>query len=395
VGKASVVCLPVFSLCVVSIGSAPKVNAGVYAGSAKSNSWVIRWVYAADAGRTGHPKGCSFGSLLFCTQERVRLSEPGGAQRRTTIGNSLAEGYLCGRIRPAVAETRRRDQHRCETLRILPVQSLLCHVDVKTVEPRGDSECIERRFKMRRKLKFALFVAGLCALADCTASAKVIHVRILGVVFTAPGGISDSNAAGTFDYDTGSQTISNISIVTGSGTLDCYETGAGACQSNTTRVTLQYTGSNYSSSGGATAQVIPDSSNLNNQQIVLYSNASGGSVTTSSGGTAKCNTNFNGGCELTLTIPANSLNAGGTIKLVSDSPNGSQSTAGSADPQGSPYCAFELFPGAQPGENFIRYNFTCGILAAGGGSTGLAMFMLLAATYTCARVWRRRTAQSV
>ncbi len=262
---------------------------------------------------------------------------------------------------------------------------------------------------MHRKLILALCIGSLCALADSTASAKVIHYTLSNVNFNAPplpsgGAVLDSSAVGTFDYDTVSQKISNISIVTTNtpGTLDCYETGTPTCPSNTTRVVLQYTGSSYissipGSSGGATAEVIPDPSNGNNQQIIFSSNANGGGSVNAPGGAtiSQCNANFNGGCILSLTIPANSLNGARYIQLVSELPIVSQSTPGSADPQGNAVCASESFTGAQGGI-FVRYSFApCGSLKAGGGLTAFATFTLLVAAYTSARVWRRRRAGSV
>jgi hypothetical protein len=262
---------------------------------------------------------------------------------------------------------------------------------------------------MRRNLMFAVCIASLLALAADTAGAKVIHYTLMNVNFNAPplpsgGAVADSSAVGTFDYDTVTQQISNISIVTTSipGTLDCYETGTPVCPSNSTRVILNYTGSNYISSipgesGGATAQLVSDPSNGNNQMIVFYSNVNGGGSVSAPGGTTstKCNRFLVNGCVLSLTIAKNALNGGGVIPLVSDYPNASQSTPGSADPQGNAINASESFQG-NLNCSFTRDSFAPGgYLTAGGGFIAFSGFALLVGAYISAQAWRRSRAVTV
>jgi hypothetical protein len=262
--------------------------------------------------------------------------------------------------------------------------------------------------KLNCKLILAICVANLCALADSRAIAATIQYTMNNVNFEAPplpsgGVVSDSFSVGTFNYDTVSQIISNISIVTTNtpGTIFCYENCSG-----TNIAVLGYTGSNYISSipgqsGGATAQVILDPANPNNQQIVFFSNSNGGGSVYAPGGrtSSPCNANYRGGCVLSLTIPKNSLNAGKNIQLASDSLIGAQTTPGSADPQGNPVCAVESWA-TNTGSSFVRYSFApCGSLTtpngAGGGLPGVTTFALLFAAYTLARVWLRRRAASV
>lgn len=268
---------------------------------------------------------------------------------------------------------------------------------------------------MSRKWILVVCVAQLCILAGGSADAAVIRYTLNGVNFQAPYNYtpvevgSDGSAVGTFDYDTSTQKISNISITTTSvpGTLACYEPNSRTC------AWVNYTGSNYISvnsgaSGGATAQLLPDPSNGNYQEILFSSNANGGgSVYVYPGGAAHtqaCNAFFSGGCTLSLRIPNNSLNAGGVIQLVSEVPNGTQTAPGSADPTGVAVCGQESWVGQN--SQYVRYIFaapSCGNLSgmnvpapgpapsgAGGGMTSLATFALLVGTYMLARAWRRR-----
>ena len=131
---------------------------------------------------------------------------------------------------------------------------------------------------MIRKWIFAFCIASLCAVGNSSAVAATIHYTLNNIKFQAPVGPpppiptppgyppqplgDDSSAVGTFDYDTGSQQISNISITTTStpGALNCYEPSPCAGVVN-------YTGSNYVSSnpgstGGATAQIDTDPSRI-------------------------------------------------------------------------------------------------------------------------------------
>jgi hypothetical protein len=208
-------------------------------------------------------------------------------------------------------------------------------------------------------------------------------------------------------FDTNTQLISNISITTTStpGTLACYEPNSATCTG------VNYTGSNYissnpGSSGGTTAQIIADPSNGNNQQILFQSNANGGgSVSVYPGDaahTSACNAFLRAGCILSLTIPMNSLNAGGTIQLVSEFLIGTQTAPGSADPTKVSVCGKESWASEQ-NAIFVRYVFSapsCGYLSgtnsnsAGGGLTSLATFALLVAAYMLSRVWLRRRGAS-
>lgn len=279
---------------------------------------------------------------------------------------------------------------------------------------------------MNRKWILVMCIAYMGAMADSTAVAAVIHYTLNNVNFQAPVGPpppiptppgypaqrigDDGSAVGTFDYDTLSKTISNISITTSGtpGTLACYEPSPCAG-------VLHYTGSNYITSipgnlAGATAQLISDPSNGNNQQILFKSNAAGGGSVYAyppGGGaatTTACYPSSSFGCTLTLTIPVNSLDAGGVIQLVSEIPNGTQTAPGSADPTGLGVCGTEVFGNGHNGVSgeFVRYVFstpTCGSLtgstsagnsptsSAGGGLTSLATFTLLVAAYMFARIW--------
>jgi hypothetical protein len=287
-----------------------------------------------------------------------------------------------------------------------------------------------REVTMNRKWILIICIANLCALADGAAVAAVIHYTLNNVNFQAPVGPpppnpippgyppqpigGDGSAVGTFDYDTNSQQISNISITTTStpGTLACYEP-------NPCVGVVSYTGSNYISSvltsGGATAHLVADPSNGNNQQILFQSNAGGGGsvyVYLPGGGhsTTACYPISNTGCTLSLTIPINSLNAGGAIQLVSGIQNGTQTAPGSADPTGVGVCGTEAFVGSSGiSSKFVRYVFstpTCGYIlgttsggnggtsSAGGGLTAFATFALLLAAYMLVRLrlGRRRAA---
>jgi hypothetical protein len=279
---------------------------------------------------------------------------------------------------------------------------------------------------MHRKLILIVCITSLCAVPG---SAQVIRYTMTNINFSttpvyANGGYvansssSDSSAVGTFDYNTVSRSISNISITTTNipGTLYCYEIDTTTCPQtppnpqNPPGVVLNYSGSNYTSSissGGATAEVIPDAANGNNQQIIFFSNANGGgSVTAPGGGEGGgkcnggicCNTFYNGGCILSLTIPYNALGSL-NIQLTSDSLGGAQSAPGSGDPLGNPVCASESYAA---GENtsFVRYSFKpcgslTGVIQAGGGLNAFGVFVILAAAYGAARVLRRSSPRSV
>lgn len=283
----------------------------------------------------------------------------------------------------------------------------------------------EREVLMNRKWILVVCIANLCALAGSTAVAAVIHYTLNNVNFQGPplGSLRtppDGTAVGSFDYDTNSQQISNISITTANipGMLACYEPNSSTCTE------VHYSGSSYISSipgrsGGATAQLIADPSNANNQQILFQTNAIGGGsvyyypVGGGPANSAACTANYHGGCTLSLTIPNSSLNGGGVIQLVSEIPNGIQTAPGSADPTGAGVCGKESWVGAQNNEILVRYVLsapTCGSLSgttssagggggngtqsAGGGLTSLATFALLIAAYMLARVWLRRRGAS-